>query len=123
MEVRSVVLTRSIGKTEIPQADNFSVRDCYEKLELQDGEVLVKTLFLSVDPYMRYRMLADTGTYYLEAWKAGQPCDGGGVGVVVQTKYDGLNEGDFVQSFLWPWKTTCKIEGKLLNKVSIVISR
>ena len=122
MAVRSVILNRSIDKCEVPQAEDFSTRDCDEDFELQDGEVLIKTLFLSVDPYMRYKMLSDTGTFYLEPWKVGHPCDGGGVGVVVQSKADGLNEGDLVESFFWPWKTICKVEGKHLNKVSICIA-
>ena len=114
---KSVVLNRSCGKSEVPQADIFSVKDCDEDTELQDGEVLVKTTYLSVDPYMRYKMLEETGTFYLEPWQVGQPCDGGGVGIVIQSKFDGLAPNDTVKTFYWPWKTTCKIDGKILEKV------
>ena len=118
MAIRTVVLNRYIEKCEVPNAKIFSIEDSSEEFELQDGQVLVETLFLSVDPYMRYKMMSDTSTFYLQPWKVAQPCYGGGVGVVIQSAANGLAAGDFVESFFWPWKTTCKVEGKLLNKVS-----
>jgi len=117
MAIRTVVLNRYIKKCEVPTAEIFSIEDSCEEFELQEGQVLVKTLFLSVDPYMRYKMMSDTSTFYLEPWKVAHPCHGGGVGQVVQSAANGFTVGDFVESFFWPWKTTCKVEGKLLNKI------
>lgn len=119
----SVVLNTYVPKTVIPRADIFSVKECDEEFELESGEVLLKTLYLSVDPYMRYKMMEDTETFYLEPWKVGQACDGPGIGIVLQSKFDDLVVNGLVETFSWPWKTICKIDGKLLKKVRALTSR
>lgn len=40
------------GKNGAPVPENFRVEGATLAPELEDGEVLVRTLFLSVDPYM-----------------------------------------------------------------------
>jgi len=49
---------------------------------LDDGEILVRNTFLSVDPYMRGRM--NDVKSYVPAYQLNQPMDGGAIGVVVQ---------------------------------------
>ena len=49
---------------------------------LDDGEILVRNTFLSVDPYMRGRM--NDVTSYVPAFQLDQPMDGGAIGVVEQ---------------------------------------
>ena len=75
----------------------------------------MKTLYLSVDPYMKFRMMGEPA--FLSPWKVGEACIGGGAGVVLASKFSGLSEQDLVESFDFQWKTTFKIDGKLLNKV------
>jgi NADPH-dependent curcumin reductase CurA len=58
------------------------------------GEVLVRTVYLSVDPYMRGRMRDRES--YAEPWDVGQPLRGGVVGEVVRSEADGLDAGDAV---------------------------
>ena len=58
------------------------------------GEVLVRTLYLSVDPYMRGRM--DAGESYAEPWAVGDPMEGSVVGEVVETNGADLEPGDIV---------------------------
>jgi NADPH-dependent curcumin reductase CurA len=61
----------------IPAATNFTlVRTELEPL--QDPEVLVRNLFMSVDPYMRGRM--NEGHSYVPPFELGKPLDGGAVG-------------------------------------------
>jgi len=48
------------------------------------GEVLVRNLYMSVDPYMRGRMLDQPS--YVQPFQVGQPLDGGCVGQVVQSQ-------------------------------------
>lgn len=43
--------TFTIGVEAEPSVDNFHFEEC-DFPELLDGQILVKTLFLSVDPYM-----------------------------------------------------------------------
>ena len=80
-----------------PQAeatvDNFRLENV-ELPPLQDGQVLVRQRFLSLDPYMRMRM-NDTQNY-----AAPQALDavmvGGAVGTVLQSRHPGYAEGDDV---------------------------
>ena len=58
------------------------------------GEALVRTLYLSVDPYMRGRMRARES--YAEPWDVGDALQGGVVGEVVASNGAGLEAGDVV---------------------------
>jgi NADPH-dependent curcumin reductase CurA len=58
------------------------------------GEVLVRNLYMSVDPYMRGRMLDQPS--YVQPFQVGQPLDGGCVGQVVQSQDEKFQVGDYV---------------------------
>lgn len=64
-------------------------------------EVLIKTLYLSVDPYMRGRM-RDSGRYmsmssaYADPWEVGEVMPAGAVGEVVETNHPNFEAGDVV---------------------------
>ncbi|MER5645838.1 NADP-dependent oxidoreductase [Streptosporangium sp. NPDC002524] len=59
-----------------------------------DGEILVRNLFMSVDPYMRGRM--NEGKSYTPPFRVGEPLDGGALGEVVVSHAPGLAPGDTV---------------------------
>jgi NADPH-dependent curcumin reductase CurA len=59
-----------------------------------DGEVLIRNLYLSVDPYMRGRM-RDTRSY-TAGFEIGKPLDGGAVGEVIQSNAAELPVGAYV---------------------------
>src|SRR5215471_5168682 len=61
---------------------------------LRAGEVLVRNLYMSVDPYMRGRMTDQPS--YVQPFQVGQPLDGGCVGQVVQSQGGKLQVGDYV---------------------------
>jgi NADPH-dependent curcumin reductase CurA len=97
----------------VPQETDFLLRDA-EHGELGDGEVLVRNVFVSVDPYMRGRM---TGVRtYVAPYEVGESIDGGAVGRVVASRHEGLAEGDWVLSQLG-WRETGVAEGKRLRKL------
>lgn len=58
------------------------------------GEVLVKNLYMSVDPYMRGRMREDA--VYATAYAVGKVMYGGAVGEVVESNDGSLKVGDIV---------------------------
>jgi NADPH-dependent curcumin reductase CurA len=58
------------------------------------GEVLVRNLYMSVDPYMRGRMTEQRS--YVEPFPLGQPLDGGCVGQVVESNRGKFQVGDYV---------------------------
>jgi len=62
----------------------------------QEGEVLVRNLYLSVDPYMRGRM--NEGPSYVAPFELDRPMDGGAVGEVVESRAAGWKVGDAVVS-------------------------
>ncbi|MDG8483864.1 NADP-dependent oxidoreductase, partial [Streptococcus pneumoniae] len=64
----------------------------------QDGEVLIQTKYVSVDPYMRGRM-QDTKSY-TPPFKLNEVIQGGVVGEVVESKSPQFEKGDFVLGFL-----------------------
>jgi NADPH-dependent curcumin reductase CurA len=62
--------------------------------ELQDGQVLVRNHFLSLDPYMRGRM--NDAKSYAVPQKLGEVMGGGTVGEVVASKHPAYQAGDRV---------------------------
>lgn len=67
---------------------------------LREGEVLVKNLYLSLDPYMRGRM--NVGKSYAAPAELGQVMPGGTVGVVAESKNLAFHVNDAVLgSFGW----------------------
>jgi NADPH-dependent curcumin reductase CurA len=68
---------------------------------LQDGQVLVRNLYMSVDPYMRGRM--NEGESYIPAFELGEPLTGGAVGEVVESRSERYKPGDVVTS-MYGWR-------------------
>lgn len=79
-----------------------------------DGQVVVKTKWLTVDPYMRGRM-SGVKTY-VDPFELGQPIVGGVAGEVVASKFDGLAEGDSVFGMLG-WQDYNVADGATLQKL------
>lgn len=79
----------------LPTPDNFSLGQT-ELASLQDGEVLVRNLFMSVDPYMRGRM--NEGQSYVPAFELDKPLSGGAIGEVIESRDAALVPGDIVTS-------------------------
>nr|XP_030857603.2 prostaglandin reductase 2 isoform X6 [Gorilla gorilla gorilla]XP_030857604.2 prostaglandin reductase 2 isoform X6 [Gorilla gorilla gorilla]XP_030857605.2 prostaglandin reductase 2 isoform X6 [Gorilla gorilla gorilla]XP_055216885.1 prostaglandin reductase 2 isoform X6 [Gorilla gorilla gorilla]XP_055216886.1 prostaglandin reductase 2 isoform X6 [Gorilla gorilla gorilla] len=117
MIVQRVILNSRPGKNGNPVAENFRMEEVYLPDNINEGQVQVRTLYLSVDPYMRCRMNEDTGTDYITPWQLSQVVDGGGVGIIEESKHTNLTKGDFVTSFYWPWQTKVILDGNSLEKV------
>lgn len=83
--------------TGAPSAANFELVSTPAP-EPKDGEVLLKTLFLSLDPYMRGRM--NDGPSYAAPAVVGQPMVGGTVSQVAASKNKDFKEGDVVGSYV-----------------------
>jgi NADPH-dependent curcumin reductase CurA len=81
----------------MPVRQNFTMASV-EVGSPQEGEVLVRNLFMSVDPYMRGRMRE--GKSYVPPFEIGKPLEGGALGEVIESKADGMQPGDVVLSNL-----------------------
>jgi len=76
-----------------PTADNFKLVDA-PLPELQDGQLLVRNHYLSLDPYMRGRM--NDSKSYVAPQPLNAVMEGGTVGEVVASKNDHFKVGDKV---------------------------
>jgi NADPH-dependent curcumin reductase CurA len=98
----------------IPTAANFTL--ARTKLEpLQDQQVLVRNLFMSVDPYMRGRM--NEGKSYVPPFELGKPLDGGVVGEVIESRAKEFKPGNAVTSG-FGWREYVIASPKELHPVS-----
>jgi len=93
--------------------------DCFrqEKVTLPalaDGQILVRQLFLSLDPYMRPRMTELRS--YVPPFNLDQPLTGGSVGEVVDSRNPKFAKGDLIMGLL-NWATHTVHDGKGLRKL------
>ena len=96
-----------------PTASNFTLTETTLK-PLQDHEVLVRNLFMSVDPYMRGRM--NVRHSYVPPFEVGKVLDGGAVGEVVLSRSVEFQEGDVVTS-RYGWRDSFIASSKELRGV------
>src|SRR3954451_24959842 len=78
-----------------PTPDDFRLVDL-ERPDPADGQVVVRMLAMSVDPYMRGRMRL--GPSYAPPWEIGETMQGGAVGRVVQSRSADVPEGALVMT-------------------------
>jgi NADPH-dependent curcumin reductase CurA len=78
----------------------------------RDGEVLVRTRMLSLDPANRAWMMGKT---YRDALEPGQVMSGFAIGEVVESKAGGLKAGDIVEGD-WGWQDYAALPARRLTK-------
>jgi len=96
-----------------PDHDTFDLVET-DVPEPGPGEVLVRTRYLSVDPYMRDRMSA--GESYADPWAVGDPLRAGAVGEVVESNGAEFEPGDIVVGNL-QWADYATAPGTELSEV------
>jgi NADPH:quinone reductase len=107
-----VLASRPIG---LPVKGNFRM----EKVVLNepgDNEVLLKSWYISVDPYMRGRM--NSAKSYAASYEVDQPIKGGIIAKVIESKSNSVSAGDIVTGTL-PWATYCIENAENLRKVDV----
>lgn len=78
------------------------------------GEALVRNIWMSVDPYMRGRMIDRAS--YVPPFRIGAPLEGGAIGRVVASTSDRLAAGDYVFSMLG-WREYALAKAEAFQKV------
>jgi hypothetical protein len=97
----------------MPTLQNFKIEN--STLDpIQDGEVLLKGLYYSVDPYMRGRM--NEAKSYVAPFKINEALEGGVVATIVESKSDTFKVGDTVVG-RFPWKEMFVSKDDVLQKV------
>ncbi len=80
-----------------------------------DGEVRVRTIYLSLDPTNRIWM-SDMDAY-MPPVAIGEPMRGGSIGIVTESRHDGFAPGDIVNTGLAHWALYNTLPGAGLNKL------
>src|ERR1700723_4629152 len=107
---RVVLVSRPKGE---PRASDFRVEE-YTPPTPGDGQVLLRTVWLSLDPYMRGRM--SDGPSYAAPVPIGGVMEGGTVSEVIASNNPGFAKGDIVLSRAG-WQTHALSDGKGLAKI------
>jgi NADPH-dependent curcumin reductase CurA len=96
-----------------PGLDNFELVE-RPVPEPGEGEVLMRTLYLSLDPYMRGRMSAAKS--YAKPAAVGEPMVGGTVGEIVASRNPKFSVGDIVLGY-GGWQEYALSSGTALRKL------
>jgi NADPH-dependent curcumin reductase CurA len=97
-----------------PTADNFALTEA-DRPDLADGQVRVRNLFMSVDPYMRGRM--NDVKSYVPPFRLGEPLEGGAIGTVTESRSPDLIKGDMVLHMLG-WRDEAVLPARHARKVT-----
>ena len=100
--------------------DGLPDESCFQLVEAPvpvpaDGQVLVRTHYLSIDPYFR-RMMGGGHGQYANPLRPGDVMVGRGVGVVVESRHPAFAPGDAVQSE-FGWREHVVLAGDGLRKL------
>ena len=97
-----------------PEENNFEFKT-EEKPTINDGEILLKSKYISVDPYLRGRMRDEDS--YIPPFKLDEPLSSMLVAEIIESKNDDFQQGDHVSGML-DWKQFQKHNGEGLNKIT-----
>lgn len=98
------ITSKEVHLASRPQGEPTLDQFAFVSVELPEpkpGEVLVRNLYLSVDPYMRGRMNATKS--YAPPFEIGKPMYGGAIGRVLRSNDPGVPEGALVSS-MFGWR-------------------
>ena len=96
-----------------PSSDNFRL-ETVELPQLADGQVLVRNVVMSVDPYMRGRM--NDVKSYVAPFEIDAPLDGGAVGEVIASRSNDVAVGQHVLHGLG-WREHAVLPAKAVRVV------
>jgi hypothetical protein len=113
-EINHRILLRA-RPTGIPEPDNFTADSVPVRAPAAD-EVLLETIFLSIDPAMRSWMSEAPGNQ--SAVALGAVMRGGGIARVLQSRTANFQPGELVQARLG-WQTHSTLLAKYLQKVDL----
>ena len=86
-----------------------------------------RTLYLSVDPFLRCRFNASTGVDYTQPYQPGEPLTSAGIGQVIacgqRASERGFAAGDLVlQPFdAWPWASAVSIPASSVSRIPVAL--
>jgi len=115
MNKQIILKSRPLG---LPDLSCFEFREV-EIPVIDNGELLLKAQFISVDPYMRGRM-SNTKSY-IAPFELGKPMAGGVVAKVIESRDPAFRKGDSVLG-IFPWQQIFKVSSKETTKVDATLA-
>lgn len=110
--IKTIVLkNRPEGKPSISDFE-FLTEDV--ELTINNGELLLESIYVSVDPYLRGRM--SDAKSYVPSFELNKPIQSGVIAKVLESKNEKFKTGDYVSGML-DWKTRQVSTGKGLLKI------
>jgi len=109
------LISRPIG---LPKSTDWEISSV-DIPTINDGQVLIKIIYLSIDPAMRGWM--NEGKSYIPPVGLGEVMRAGGVGVVIESKDDAFSVGDHVNGLLGVQEYAVMTANEL-NKVDATIA-
>jgi NADPH-dependent curcumin reductase CurA len=113
VSVRSTEVRLAARPQGWPTAETFEIATA-ELGDPEPGQVLVRNLLMSIDPYMRGRM--DDRKSYVPPYRVGHALEGGAVGEVVASAAEGLKPGDLVLHGLG-WREYALVNARSAAKI------
>ncbi len=107
---RIVLVSRPSG---VPTPSNFRLEEA-DMPDLPDGQVLLETIYLSLDPYMRGRM--SDAKSYADPIAIGEVMVGATVSRIIQSRHGDWKEGDIVVAYAG-WQTHAISDGSDLRRI------
>ncbi|HRL20785.1 MAG TPA: NADP-dependent oxidoreductase [Alcaligenes sp.] len=107
-------MTLAARPTGAPGAEHFALRTTPVP-DIADGQLLLRTVYLSLDPYMRGRM-SDADSY-AEPVAIGEVMVGGTINRVVASRHPDYQAGDWVLSYSTGWQDYAVSDGTFLFKL------
>lgn len=97
-----------------PSISNFEFITEKSNLTISEGEIVLETTYVSVDPYLRGRM--NDAKSYIPPFELNKPIQSGVIAKVIESKNEKFTTGEFVSGIL-NWKTKQISNGEGLLKV------
>jgi NADPH-dependent curcumin reductase len=118
MKERTMPLNKGFLLHSRPKGDANESNFQYFEREIGDlgqGQVLIRNLWLSLDPYMRGRM--DDSRSYAVPQALGEVMIGGTVGEVVESRNEKFGVGDIIVSRNGGWQLYALTDGSAIRKI------
>ena len=97
-----------------PEESDFEFKE-EEVPKLTSNQLLLQSIYISVDPYLRGRMREVKS--YVEPFKLDEPISSPSIAKVIESNHDKFQKGDFVFGDL-AWKEIQPSDGKGLRKIN-----
>ena len=118
MSVRSTEVRLAARPHGWPTAETFEITET-DVASPAPGQLLVRNVLMSVDPYMRGRM--DDRKSYVPPFVVGEALQGGAIGEVVESAVDGFRPGDTVLHGLG-WRRYALLDARSATRVDPAVA-